>query len=144
MIRVVDGYGAFRYRVSRVETVTVSHKDVVTPTGGNHLTLVTANSGLLPSGRLAVIASLVGTPVQGTGTAVFRAVPSQLGLEGDGGSGLLALAWGALFLLVLAGAAWLLRHWSQPAVVYLFAVPVLIAIGLFACESLAGFLPATV
>lgn len=144
MIRVVDGYGVFRYRVSRVETVTAAQRDVVTPTTGNHLTLVTANSDLLPSGRLAVVARLVGAPVQGTGTASFRADPSQLGLEGDAASGLLALAWSALFLLLLTATAWLLRNWSQPTVVYLLALPILIAVGLFACESMVGFLPATV
>jgi|HubBroStandDraft_1064217.scaffolds.fasta_scaffold140159_2 sortase A len=143
VIHVVDGYGVFRYRVERVLTVGVGQRDVVTPTSSNRLTLVTAGPGLVPSGRLAVIAGLIGAPLKGTVAPTFRAVPAQLGLDGDSASGVLALAWGALFLVLLALMAWFLRHWSQPVVVYLLGVPLLVAVGLFACQSVAGFLPAT-
>lgn len=144
IIRIVDGYGVFRYKVTQVVTVNAGQRDVVTPTSTNRLTLVTATSGLLPSGRLAVLADLVGSPVAGTKVPRFEAVPAQLGLQGDLASGLLALLWGALFLFLLTVTAWLLRHWSQPVVVYLLAVPLLLAVALFTCESVVGFLPATV
>jgi sortase A len=143
LIRVVDGYGVFRYRVQRIVTVAAGARDVVTPTSSNRLTLVTAGPGLVPSGRLAVIADLVGSAVKGSAVPRFGPAPSQLGFAGDLASGLLALAWLALFVLLLIVAGWFLRRMSQPVVVYLLAVPVLVAVGLFACESLAGFLPAT-
>lgn len=143
VIRVVDGYGTFRYRAQRVVSVVGGQRDVVTPTPGNHLTLVTASSGLLPDGRLALVADLVGTPVAGTRAPTFRAVPAQLGMIGDPAAGLLALAWGLVFLILLSVTAWLLRRWWQPVVVYLLAVPLLVTVALFACESVAGFLPAT-
>jgi sortase A len=143
LIKVVDGYGVFRYRVKKTVTVAAGHRDVVTPTSSNRLTLVTAGPGFVPSGQLAVIADLVGSPVKGTATPRFNPAPSQLGMVGDPASGLLALVWGAFFVLLLILTAWFLRWWSQPVAVYLLAVPLLVAVGLFACEGVAGFLPAT-
>jgi sortase A len=143
LIRVIDGYGVFRYRVESIVTVAAGHRDVVTPTSSNRLTLVTAGPGFVPSGRLAVIADLVGSPAKGTTTPRFDPAPSQLGMAGDPASGLLTLLWCALFVLLLTLTAWMLRRWSQPGAVYLLAVPLLVAVGLFACESVAGFLPAT-
>jgi len=142
-IRVVDGLGTYIYRVTTVTTVAAGQPDVVTPTAANRLTLVTAGSGFLPSGRLVVIARLVGPPIHGTVVPVFRAVPAQLGLAGDPVDGLLALGWALLFVVLVAATAWLLRHWPQPVVIYLLAFPVLLAVALFACESVVGFLPAT-
>jgi len=143
VIEVVDGYGTFHYRVSRIVTAKGGRHDVVTSTKANRLTLVTAGSGIYPTGRLAVIAKLDGKPFQGSTVRRFDPAPSELGLSGDPASGLLALLWSALFLALLGGMVWLLRHWSQPVVVYLLAVPVLLLVGLFACESFVGFLPAT-
>jgi hypothetical protein len=69
---------------------------------------------------------------------------AELGLAGDPASGLLAIFWCLVFFALLSIAAWLLRHWDQPVVVYVLAVPVLLLVALFACESIIGFLPATV
>ena len=142
-IRVVDGLGTYLYRVTKVTTAAAGQPDVVTPTATNRLTLVTAASAFLPSGRLVVVAHLVGPPIHGTVVPVFRADPAQLGLAGDPVDGLLALAWAFLFVVLVTATAWLLRHWDQPVVVYLLAFPVLLAVALFACESVVGFLPAT-
>jgi sortase A len=144
IIRIVDGYGTFRYRVNKIKTVAAGRIDVVSPTSDNRLTLVTASSGFFPSGRLAVVADLVGSPVKGTVVPHFHPATAQLGIEGDPVSGLLALAWGALFVIILTLTARLLRHWTQPVVVGILTVPVLVAVGLFACESVVGFLQATV
>lgn len=144
VVKVVDGYGSFRYRVQRVETVAAGHHDVVTRTPGNHLTLVTADSTLVPDGRLAVVAALEGKPAPGTKAPAFDVPTSQLGLVGDPSAGLLAVGWIAVFLALLALTSWLLRRWSQPVVVYLLAAPLLLAVALFVGQSVAGFLPATV
>ncbi len=144
VITVVDGYGTYHYRVSEVVYATGGRHDVVTPTDSNRLTLATASSGFFPRGRLAVIAKLDGKPFPGTVEPRFHVAASELGLSGDPISGLLFVLWSILFFVLLSGAAWLLRHWDQPIVVYLLTLPVLLVVALFACESLIGYLPATV
>jgi sortase A len=144
VITVVDGYGTYHYRVSDVVNATGGRHDVVTPTDSNRLTLATASSGFFPQGRLAVIAKLEGKPFPGTVEPRFRVPASELGLSGDPVSGLLFVLWSILFFVLLSGAAWLLRHWDQPIVVYLLALPILLVVALFACESFIGYLPATV
>jgi sortase A len=144
VIHVLDGYGSFRYHVVKVVTVGAGQPDVVNPTTSNRLTLVTASSGLLTSGRLAVIADLVGTPARYTVLPHFHPSAAQLATGGDPVSGLLFLAWGLLFVALLTATVGVLRRWSQPVVVLLLAVPLLIAIALLACESLVGLLPGTV
>jgi sortase A len=145
LIRVVDGYGTYRYEVTRVVYAEGGRHDVVTETKTNRLTLVTAASGFFPRGRLAVVATLVGKPLAGTTEpALFRVPSAELGLAGDPASGLLAIFWCLVFFVLLSAATWLARHWDQPVVVYVLAVPVLLLVALFACESIIGFLPATV
>jgi hypothetical protein len=117
---------------------------VVTETATNRLTLVTAASGVLPQGRLAVIADLMGKPLADAKEPRFHPAQAELGLVGDPASGVLAVLWSVAFFVLLSFAAWLLRHWDQPVVVYLLAVPVLLLVALFACESIIGYLPATV
>jgi sortase A len=143
-IHVVDGYGSFNYRVAKVVTVATGQTDVVNASRANHLTLVTASSGLLPNGRLAVIANLVDPPIRHTPVPRFGPSSAQLATGGDLLSGLLFVAWGALFVVLLTATVWLVRTWSQPVVVIILAGPILVAVALLACESLVGLLPATV
>lgn len=144
IVTVVDGFGTYHYAVTRVVYATGGKHDVITQTAGDRLTLVTAASGVFPQGRLAVIAALIGHPLPGTTRPRFHPEASELGLAGDPASGFLAVLWCILFFALLSAAAWLLRNWDQPVVVYLLAVPVLLLVALFACESIIGFLPATV
>ncbi|HTU37574.1 MAG TPA: sortase [Acidimicrobiales bacterium] len=144
LIKVVDGFGTYSYTVTRVVYAHGGRHDVVTQTKANRLTLVTAASGIFPQGRLAVLATLDGKPLPGTTKPKFHADQAELGLTGDSASGLLAVFWCLLFFALLSVAAWLLRHWDQPVVVYVLAVPVLLLVALFTCESIIGFLPATV
>ena len=142
LVRTVDGAGTFTYRVTKVETVTAGQRDVVTPTTNNRLTLITSDSGFLPSGRLAAVATLVGHPVGVPSYTV--AVPSyELGLSGDPVAGGLAVLWALLTVLVLVAAGLAVWRWRHPWLIYLFAAPVVVACGLFACESVARALPAT-
>ena len=141
-IRTVDGAGTFTYRVTRVRTVDAGQRDVVTPTADDRITLVTSNSNLVTSGRLVVQGKLVGQPTAVPDNIV--AVPSyDLGLSGDPTAGGLAVLWSVITLMVLAGAALAVWRWRRPWLVYLFATPVLMLCGLFACESVARALPAT-
>jgi sortase A len=143
-IKVIDGLGTFHYRVTSVVYVQGGAHDVVTQSSNNRLTLVTAGSGFWPQGRLAVIASLQGKPFPHLRATRFAAPTSELGLSGDAASGVLFVLWSLLFLVLLSVSVWLLRRWSQPVVVLLLAVPVLLLVAIFACESFVGALPATV
>jgi sortase A len=143
-ITVVDGLGKFHYKVTSVVYAESGRHDVVTQSADNRLTLVTAGSGYWPSGRLAVIATLVGKPFPRLHATHFAAPASELGLAGNAASGLLFVLWSLLFFVILLSAVWLLRTWTQPMVVLLLAVPILLLVALFACESFIGALPATV
>lgn len=141
-IRVVDGVGSFTYKVTRVLTVTSGQRDVVTPTTDDRITLISSDSSLVTSGRLAVVGKLVGAPIVVPGATA--ALPGyELGLAGDPAAGGLTILWSLLTLVVLVGASIVAWRWRRPALVYLLAAPVVIACGLFACESLARALPAT-
>jgi sortase A len=142
-IRAVDGAGTFTYRVSKVETVTAGQRDVITPTTTNRMTLITSDSTFLPNGRLVVLAKLVGRPVA-AGTSGNIAVPSyELGLSGDPVAGGLAVMWSLLTIALLIGAGLAVWRWRRPWLIYLFTAPIVVACGLFACESVARALPAT-
>jgi len=141
-IRVVDGVGSFTYKVTRVFTVTSGQRDVVTPTTDDRITLISSDSSLVTSGRLAVVGKLAGAPIAVPGGTA--ALPEyELGLAGDPAAGGLTILWSLLTLVVLVGAGIVAWRWRRPALVYLLAAPVVIACGLFACESLARSLPAT-
>ena len=58
-------------------------------------------------------------------------------------AGGLAALWSFLTLVVLVGAAYAAWRLRRPWLVYLFAAPVVLMCGLFACESVARALPAT-
>jgi sortase A len=143
-IIVVDGLGKFHYKVTSVVYAESGRHDVVTQSANNRLTLVTAGSGFWPAGRLAVIAVLEGKPFPHLAPTRFAAPASELGLSGNAASGLIFVLWSLLFFVILVGAVWLLRNWSQPVVVLLLAVPVLLLVAIFACEGFVGALPATV
>ncbi len=115
---------------------------MVTPTTDDRITLISSDSSLVTSGRLAVVGKLVGSPFVVPGaTAVLPGY--ELGLAGDPSAGGLTILWSLLTLIVLVGAGLVAWRWRRPAVVYLLAAPVVIACVLFACESLARALPAT-
>ena len=141
-INVVDGAGRFTYTVTHVLQVPIGHQDVVLPTTEDRITLVTSNSSLITSGREVVEGKLVGHAVEVPDDTV--AVPSyELGLSGDPSAGGLAAMWSFFTLIVLVGAGFLAWRLRRPWLVYLFAAPVVVMCGLFACESVARALPAT-
>jgi len=141
-IRVVDGAGAFAYKVTSVHHVAIGQRDVVLPTRDNRLTLVTSDSSVVTGGREVVRAKLIGRAVAVPDSTV--AVPSyDLGLSGDPAAGGLAAMWSFLTLMVLVAAAYAAWRLRRPWLVYLFTVPVVLMCGLFACQSVARALPAT-
>jgi sortase A len=142
-VRVVDGAGTFTFRVVGTSVVPLGGRDRVPHSGDTWLTLVTSNSSVRPSGEFIVLARLMGRPAVAVRSSEVGAPSVRLSLGGDPASGVLALAWGVAFLLLLAGTLLAVRRWRQPAVTYLLVAPVLLACGLFVCENLARCLPAT-
>jgi sortase A len=142
VVRVVDGLGTFDYQVTRVFTVTAGQRDVITPTASNVLTLVTSDSNLVTSGRLVVRAKLRGAAI--LVTSINPAVPqAETGLAGDAAAGGLAMMWSFLTVIALVTAGLVAWRTRRTWLVYLVAAPVVLAFGLFACQSVARALPAT-
>jgi sortase A len=142
-IEVVDGAGRFTFRVVKVSTVPGGYREVVPGRGQSWITLVTSNSPLVDSGNLVVVAKSI-SPLGRAATAVNRNDRAiRLNLAGDPTSGLLALVWAAMFVLGLWITLRAVRRWRQPWLTYVMSAPLLLACGLFACESLARVLPAT-
>jgi sortase A len=144
-INVFDAAGNFTFSVTSVETV--SQSQVSAPQfGQSWLTLVTSNSSLLPSGKLIVIAKETSGPVS-SGTKSSSGLPRTRytlpNLAGDPAAGILAALWALAVLGILVLMIFTIRRWRQTWVSWLLAAPVLLACGLFACESLARCLPST-
>ena len=142
VIKVVDGAGTFIYRVSRSGTVDNGHLDVVGPTSNNELTLITSGPGLVTTGREVVHSQLVGSAV-GLPNESVGIPTSELALDGDATAGGLVVLWSLLTIVTLVVAGLMIRQTRRPWLVYLFAAPIFLMFGLFACESLALALPAT-
>lgn len=141
-IKVVDGAGTFTYVVTHTGTVLSGHRDVVGPTAANLLTLITSDSGVLTNGRFEVVAKLKGSPAKVD--VVRGTIPrTGLALSGDSAAGWLTILWMLVTVSVVVAAAAAVMRWGQPWLIYLFAAPVVLMCGLFACEAMARALPAT-
>jgi sortase A len=139
VIQVVDGAGAFKFEVTKVESIPQGQL-AIPSYGRSWLTLVTSNSSWLPTGRM-VVARIVGQPASAKGSSSFReSLPS---FAGDPAAGVLAGLWALAFIIVLSFMVFAIKRWRQTWVSWLLAAPVLLACGLFACESLARCLPST-
>lgn len=141
-IKVATGQGAVTYKVSKVERIGPGKQDVVGDTKDSRLTLVTSDPALVPTGRLAVVATLKGKPLAvPTRPAALEDI-GQLGLTGDFGG----LVLGLVFLELLTGAViltWLLRRRVPRAVLYLFAAPVMTTLVVLTFANLDSLLPGT-
>jgi sortase A len=142
-IKVVDGAGTFTYVVTHFATVLAGQRDVVGPTKTNELSMITADSGLITSGRFVVTAKLKGSPASVDVVRGRIPLNSSLALNGDSSGGLLTILWMLITVSVIVAAAAAAMRWGQPWLVYLFSAPIVLMCGLFACQALARALPAT-
>jgi sortase A len=142
-IDIVDGAGRFTFTVTELRHLTGGHDDVVGVRGQRWLTLVTSSSSLVSSGYDVVVAKATsadqtpGRIPQGTYSTTLTS------LSGDPAAAVLAGAWVVVFLLGLGVTVFAIRRWRRMWQTYVLAFPVLLTCGLFACESLARCLPAT-
>ncbi|MBV9525261.1 MAG: sortase [Candidatus Dormibacteraeota bacterium] len=141
-IRVTTSSGAFAYTVKQIAQTGLGDASVLNGTADSRLTLITSTPAFLPTGRLAVVASLQGAPLDLPQLSATRTPVSRLGLAGDTASISSIIVWG---LLLVAGA-WAAvaagRRWPG-AVRNLLATPVLLALFLVVCTNLNQLLPGT-
>ena len=142
-IEVVDGAGIFTFKVVSDRQISGGQADAVPVRGQAWLTLVTSSSPLVASNHVVVVAKATTTADQ-TGPALgARYLIILASLSGDPAAAVLALLWSLAFVAGLGVALYAIRRTRKVWLPYLFATPVLLACGLFACESLARVLPAT-
>ena len=141
-IHVVDGAGSFNFVVTSVGTI--SKGSISVPSyGRSWLTLVTSNSSWMPTGKFVVVARIAGQPATATASGVSSSRYPLPSFSGDPAAGIPAALWAFAFIVVLGLMVFAIRRWRQTWVSWLLAAPVLLACGLFACESLARCLPST-
>jgi sortase A len=143
-IEMTDALGTFVYVVSHGGKVTSGQTDPISPATRPVLTLITSNPPVLATGRLVVVASLKGKPVDDA--ALLPAAlpsPTQRRLGGDPAAIAPAIVWTELLLLVVAATAFTYRRWRQPAAVYLLSTPILLALMLLSFENLIRLFPGT-
>lgn len=142
-IKVVDGAGIFTFTVTERRLLAGGQDDMVGVRGQRWLTLVTSNASLTSSGYDVVVAKATASDQPPGRHALSTHSLTLTGLGGDPAAGILAGAWSLVFLLGLGATVYLIRRWRRAWQTYVLAVPILLTCGLFACESLARCLPAT-
>jgi sortase A len=143
-ITVVTPQGAFAYSVSQVTRVLPGQPDVLAPTSDARLTLITSGSWFFSRDRLAVIASLQGTPITPGPIPQIQLRSAQLGGTGDTNAVVPLLPWAVA--LVLAFVAWtrIRRGIGSRRARFLVATPILLFVLFFLFENAANLLPGSV
>jgi hypothetical protein len=139
----VSSLGSFNYRVERLGVAAAGADDPAAPVDSPELTLVTSNSGTVPSGLEYVVARLVGKPLAYVSRGAIVVPPGAIGLGGDWGFLLPSLGW--FVALVLAAVATVVgyRRLREPLALYILSAPVLLAVCVLLFQNMAGLLPAT-
>lgn len=140
-IKIVDGLGTFDYTVTKASLLNEGSVSIPAESR-NWLTLVSSDSSWIPTSHEIIFARLDGSAAANS-SPVTKTTYSLPSFGGDAASGILALAWALAFLVLLGFSVFSVKRWRQPWVSWLLAAPVLLACGLFACESMARVLPST-
>ena len=142
LIIVTTGQGRFQYKVSQVGRAGLGEASPLQGTLDNRLTLITSDSEFYPTGRLVVIAML-----QGQAASIATRPPAPVASSDTGLSGnLIGLVLGVVFGQLLGAAIWAAFRVGARlplSVTLMFAVPVVLALGVLAFTSLDLALPAT-
>lgn len=142
LIVVTTGQGRFEYVVSSVQRVPAGVASPLQGTLDNRLTLVTSDPELYPTGRLVVTATLQGNAESIATRPDIPVTADATGLSGNFLGVGLALVWGQL----LGAAVWggfRLRRRLPLSLTLMFAVPVVLTLGVLVFTSLDLALPAT-
>jgi sortase A len=143
-ITVVTPQGAFAYTVTQVARVSPGHADVLAPASEAQLTLVTSGSWFFSRDRLAVVATLEGTPVPPAPLPQIQLRSEQLGGSGDSNAVVPLLPWAAALLLALLAWTRVRRGIGSRRARFVVAAPVLLFLLFFLFENAANLLPGTI
>jgi len=143
-ITVVTPQGAFAYRVAAVGHAAPGDASVLGPSTEPRLTLVTSGSWFFSRDRLAVTATLDGTPVEAAAPPEIQLRSAQLGGTGDTSAVVPLLPWAAV--LAVAVILWfrVRRRVGSRRARFLVAAPALLVILFFLFENAANLLPGTI
>jgi sortase A len=143
-ITVVTPQGAFAYTVSQVSHVRPGQADALAQTSEARLTLVTWGSWFFSRDRLAVVATLEGTPAPPAPLPEIELQSSQLGGSGDSSAIVPMLPWAAALLLALLAWTRARRSIHSRQARFVVAAPVLLFLLFFLFENAANLLPGTI
>jgi sortase A len=142
-IVLVSSLGTFTYKVAEAGTVLPGWRDPAGPVDRAQLTLVTADSGVFPTGLEYVVAGLVGKPVAYVSSKAIVPPSGSFGLNGDGNLIWPTLLWFLLLACVGVGTVIAVRRCRKPVIVYVIAAPIVLAVCMVVFHDLSGLLPAT-
>ena len=142
-ITLVSSLGTFTYKVEQAGSALPGWRDPAGPVDRAQLTLVTADSSVLPNGLEYVGAGLVGKPVAYVSSRAIVPPSGSLGLTGDGGLIMPTVLWFLLLAGVAVGTVLAMRRCRKRIVVYILATPLLLALCMVVFHDLSGLLPAT-
>jgi sortase A len=143
-ITVVTPQGAFAYTVSQVARLRPGEADVLGQTSEARLTLVTWGSWFFSRDRLAVVATLEGTPTPPAPLPQIQLQSSQLGGTGDSSAIVPMLPWAAALLLALLAWTRVRRSIHSRPARFVVAAPVLLFLLFFLFQNAANLLPGTI
>jgi len=136
--------GRFTYTVSSLSTVKPGGEDVLAQSAAARLTLISSTPTYVPSGRVAVQATLVGQALPPTRIEPAAVGSEQVGLSGDGGVTALILLWMEVLVLAVVVARWVYARWPDARrAAYLLTTPVILALLFLLFGALDRLLPAT-
>jgi sortase A len=143
-IVVTTGQGTFTYRVKAVGRVEAGDVAPLSGTLDSRLTIATSDPAYLFTGRLVVVAMLLGAPEAVPTRTPPTVAASDLGLASD--PVWLAPAFVLLQMLIatILAAGWLRRRYWPASVTYMFAVPVIAALTMATVMILDRALPGTI
>jgi sortase A len=143
-ITMVTPQGAFAYSVTQVSHVSPGQADVLGQTSEARLTLLTWGSWFFSRDRLAVVATLEGTPTSPAPLPQIQLRSSQLGGTGDSSAIVPMLPWAAALLLALLVWTRVRRSIHSRWARFVVATPVLLCLLFFLFENAANLLPGTI
>jgi LPXTG-site transpeptidase (sortase) family protein len=134
-ITVITGQG----RASYLVVARGDSRHIVEDPAANRLLLITACSAYVPSSYCYLDADLTSAPQQNPG-GLPLITAAETPLSGDSGALVLAMMWGIALVIVSAAGTFAAARWS-PALAYLSAVPLALAVLWNLYQSLAALLP---
>jgi len=142
LITVSTGVGAFTYKVAEVRQLRPGDPDVLGPSRTDRLTLVTSDPPYAATGRLAVLATLIGRPAAEPAAQTTFVAANESGLQGEAGAIPAILVFGELLIMAVVGAFWIARRISG-RVAWLLGVPLVMALAWAVYLAMNRLLPAT-